>query len=52
MNEDLPNGCYGIRCRDCELVNAKTENDVEACRNRSVLAMKRLLKEHREQEEQ
>ena len=45
MDEDSPDGCYGIRCRDCELRVTHTIEEHEECRRRNALATERLLSE-------
>jgi hypothetical protein len=39
--EDALYGCYGLRCKDCELFTPTTL-DNEECRRRRALALKKL----------
>ena len=42
MNENSPDGCYGLRCRDCKLRRSDSVEDKAECQRLCDLATKRM----------
>lgn len=46
LEEEHPDGCYGLRCRDCKLLYPeRSEEDIAECKRLSNLALKKLTQD-------
>lgn len=46
MNKDSPDGCYGTRCKDCELDNTEPGSEErDECRRLCLLAIDRFTQD-------